>query len=293
MKTNRRNFLQITGSVALGSVLLPRRFYSLDEMAPDCHKVKEFGLQLYTLRDDLPGDTKGVLQKVASYGYKQIESYEGPKGMFWGMKNTGFKKFMDDLGMTMISSHCDIHKDFERKVDDAAEIGMKYLIYNWPGSSQPIDEFKKHAALFNRCGEICKKAGIRFANHGYQSTFTAIDGVFPQDLLMQETDPELVDHQMDIYWVVVAGQDPAAWFKKYPGRYRLCHIKDREKGATKREATCNIGTGSIDFATILMTARKNGMKYYIVEQEAYPTHPPLEAVRLDAEYMKKMKLRKS
>lgn len=291
MKTNRRNFLQMTGSLALGSVLLPPEFYIQGETAPDCRRVKEFGLQLYTLRDDLPVNPRGVLSQVASFGYKQIESYEGPLGMFWGMSNKDFKMYLDDLGIKIISSHCDITKDFERKVDAAAAIGMKYLVYNWPSQQHTLDEYRKMAATFNQCGTICKKAGIRFANHNYDSSFVRVDGVYPHDILMQETDPGLVDYQMDIYWLVIAGQEPAPWFKKYKDRFRLCHIKDRVKGSTKREDTCDIGKGSIDFPAILHAAKKNGMEYFIVEQEHYPTGSPLEAVKANAEYMKKMRLK--
>lgn len=291
MKTTRRNFLHLTGTAAIGSLVLPQSFCTSPAHISDGNKLKEFGLQLYTLRDDLPRDTNGILKQVASFGYKHIESYEGPTGMFWGMKNTGFKKFMDDLGMSLISSHCDITKDFEKKVDDAAAIGMKYLIYNWPSKQHSLDEYREMAATFNKCGERCKKAGIRFANHNYDSSFYKVDGIYPQDLLMRETDHELVYHQMDIYWVTITGQNPADWFNRYPGRYKLCHIKDRTKGSTKRDDTCNIGKGSIDFPGILASAQKSGMDYFIVEQEHYSNGTPIIAVKENAEYLKKMRLR--
>jgi len=294
MKSNRRKFLQLTGSAALGSFFIPR---GLNNLVPagispvDGKYIKAFGLQLYTLRDVILNDPREILKQVAAFGYKQIESYEGPKGMFWGMSNEDFKKYMDDLGMKIISSHCDITKDFEKKVDAAAAIGMKYLVYNWPSQQHTLEEYRKMAVTFNQCGTICKKAGIRFANHNYDSSFHLVDGVYPHDILMQETDPGLVDYQMDIYWLVIAGQEPSSWFKKYKGRFRLCHIKDRVKGSTKREDTCDIGSGSIDFPTILHAAKKNGMEYFIVEQEHYPSGSPLGAVKADAEYMKKLRLR--
>ena len=297
MNNNRRKFLQLTGSVALGSLLVPRELHTLQAATSsafsglDGKRIKEFGLQLYSLRDDLPADPRGVLAKMASFGYKQVESYEGPSGMFWGMGNKDFKKYMDDLGMKVVSSHCDITKNFEEKVEAAAAIGMKYLIYNWPFQQHTLDDYRKMAATFNQCGMICKKAGIRFANHNYDSSFKLVEGVFPHDILMQETDPELVDYQLDIYWLVISGQEPSTWLKKYKNRFRLCHIKDRVKGSTIREDTCDIGKGSIDFSTILHTAKKNGMEYYIVEQEHYPYGSPLEAVEANAEYMKNLQLR--
>lgn len=107
---------------------------------------------------------------------------------------------------------------------------------------------------------------------------------------MENTDPALVDYQMDIYWVVVGGADPVFWLKKYPNRFLLCHIKDRMKGATEREATCNIGDGEIDFPKILKVAKENGMKYFIVEQERYDGTTPLKAVEANAGYMKKLRI---
>ena len=107
---------------------------------------KTFGLQLYSLRDDLPKDPQGVLKQVASFGYTQLESYEGDKGMFWGMKNTEFKKYVNDLGMDVVSSHCNINQNFERKAAEAGAIGMKYLLCPHLGAKTDIDFYKRRAA---------------------------------------------------------------------------------------------------------------------------------------------------
>jgi sugar phosphate isomerase/epimerase len=251
-----------------------------------------FGLQLYSLRDDFPKDPKGVLKQVADMGYTQIEGYEGPKGIFWGMSNTDFKKYVGDLGMNFISSHCNIDKDFEKKADEAAAIGMKYLMCPYKGPQKSIDDFKRFADEFNKKGEICNKAGIRFAYHNHDYSLKELDGQVPQDVLMQNTDPSLVDFEMDIYWVVAAGADPEAWLKKYANRFRACHIKDRSKTPVEDNGknSCDLGTGTIDFPRILSTAKGTGMQYYIVEQEAYPNGTPLEAAKADAAYMKALKI---
>ena len=254
---------------------------------------ENFGLQLYTLRDVLPNNPKDVLTQVASFGYKQIESYEHKDlGIFWGMKNTEFKKLMDDLGMKIVSSHCDINKDFDRKAAEAAEIGMKYLICPYLGPQKTIDDFKKFAATFNQRGETCKKNGIKFGYHNHDYGFIPVDGQLPQDVMMQNTDKNLVDFEMDIYWVVTAGQDPIAWINKYPGRFKLSHIKDRKKGAplSEREVSVDLGTGGIDFKSILKEAGKKGMEYYIVEQDAYENTTPLAAAKADADYLKNFRI---
>jgi sugar phosphate isomerase/epimerase len=293
MQYKRREFLKT--ATLLGSGVALTSFSGLlgCKSASNGKTINEnFGLQLYTLRDVLPANPKDVLTQVASYGYKQIESYEGAQGMFWGMKNTEFKKFMDDLGMTIVSSHCDINKDFERKAEEAGAIGMKYLICPYLGQQKSLDDFKKYADTFNQRGETCKKYGLRFAYHNHDYSFVPLEGQLPQDVMMQGTNKDLVDYEMDIYWVVTAGQDPIAWFNKYPDRFRLSHIKDRKKGvaASEKNASVVLGTGSINFNEILKAAEKKGMDYFIVEQERYDNTTPLEAAKADAGYMKGLRI---
>ncbi|MGN6402472.1 MAG: sugar phosphate isomerase/epimerase family protein [Flavisolibacter sp.] len=293
MSYKRREFLK-TATVLGSGLALSSYSGLLGCKATSASKTIQdnFGLQLYTLRDVLPADPKGILTKVASYGYKQIESYEGSKGIFWGMTNTELKRLMDDLGMKIVASHCDINKDFERKAEEAAAIGMKYLICPYLGPQKKADDFKRFAATFNERGETCKKHGLRFAYHNHDYGFVPVDGQLPQDILMQNTDKDLVDFEMDIYWVVTAGQDPVAWLDKYPGRFTLCHIKDRQKGApaADKDASVILGTGEINFHNILKDAEKKGMKYFIVEQEAYKNTTPLDAAKADADYLKNFTL---
>lgn len=288
MELKRRAFIKNTTMAATGVML--SSYLPACKSASISKDVRDnFGLQLYSLRDVLPDDPRGILKQVASFGYKQVESYEHSKlGIFWGMKNTEFKKLMDDLGMKIVSSHCDINKDFDRKAAEAAEIGMNYLLCPYLGPQKKADDFKKFAATFNERGEVCRKNGIRFGYHNHDYGFVPVDGQLPQDILMQNTDSNLVDFEMDIYWVVTAGQDPIAWIDKYPGRFKLCHIKDRKKGASpsQRDVSVDLGTGSIDFKSILKEAGKKGMKYYIVEQEAYENTTPLAAAKADADYLK-------
>ena len=284
MNYKRRDFLKLTGGLALTSLAGKEL---LSSFGNDDAKLKKFGLQLYTLRDDLKkSDPKEILRLVAAAGYKQVESYEGPKGIFWGMNNMEFKNLMDTLGMKIISSHCDIDKNFQEKVEQAAAIGMKYLICPSIDPLKTADDYKKIADKFNRCGTICKKSGIHFAYHNHDHDFKIVDGQVVQDIYMKNTDPALVDFEMDIYWVITANNDPVEWLNKYSHRFRLCHIKDRTKGATERDASCILGEGSIDYPKILKVAKDTGMKYYIVEQERYDNTTPLKAIAADGAYMK-------
>lgn len=279
-----------------------------------------FGLQLYTLRDVINENPGDVIRQVAVHGYKYIESYEGPMGMYWGMGNTGFRGFLDNHGLIMISSHTDVFSGFESKADEAAEIGVRYLIcpsiQGRIGHRGNPDDYREMADMFNEIGRIAKKAGIKFAYHNHGYSFREIDGEIPQKVLMDNTDPDLVEYQMDIYWVVAAGHDPEEWIKEYPDRFILSHVKDGifdnagheravgadgvsgedrddghvggSKGAHMESVI--LGTGSINLQHILKTARQNGMKYIFTEQEEFTGTTPAEAVRKNAAYMKKLRI---
>ncbi len=281
----RRQFIKTSGLIAAGVAL------SGDIMAKP-KKLKDFGLQLYTLRDVLPADPKGVLKQVASFGYTQVEGYEGPKGMFWGMEPLEFKKYMDDLNMKFVSTHCDINKNFEKKAADAAAIGMKYLICPYKGAQKNIDDFKRIADEFNAKGEICRQNGIRFAYHNHGYSFQKLDGQIPQEVMMDNTNPDTVDFELDMYWVIVGGANIDEYLKKYKKRFRLGHVKDRKKNAAPNDhdASCILGQGQIDYPAILTKAKKCGMEYFIVEQERYDNSTPLDSAREDAAYMKALNI---
>ncbi|MBS1626587.1 MAG: sugar phosphate isomerase/epimerase [Bacteroidetes bacterium] len=288
MQHSRRNFIKLSGLSAL-ALSSPIKKISLLNNNFSTKPINAFGIQLWTVKEDMATNAKDTLKQLANYGYKQIESFEGKEGIFWGMKNTEFKKYVDDIGTKIVATHCDISKDFEKKAAEAAAIDMKYLICPWVGSQKHIDDFKKIADKFNKCGEICKKNGIRFAYHNHDYSFKPVDEQLPQEVLMNNTDASLVDFEMDIYWVVVAGQNPEEWLKKYKNRFRSCHIKDRIKNTTG-ETSCILGTGNINFREILKTAKTNGMQYYIVEQEAFANTTPLKSAEANAVYMKALSI---
>jgi sugar phosphate isomerase/epimerase len=155
-----------------------------------------------------------------------------------------------------------------------------------------LDDFKRFADEFNACGETCKKAGLRFAYHNHDYSFVPLEGQLPQDLLLQNTDPATVDYEMDMYWVVTAGHNPIEWINKYPNRFRACHIKDRARNvaADEKNASCVLGKGSIDYAQLLKAAKKQGMRYFIVEQEKYEGTTPMLAAKANAAFMKKVNI---
>lgn len=253
-------------------------------------KLENFGIQLWTVKEAMLENPKEVLRQLASYGYTQVESFEGEKGMFWGMKNTEFRDFVEDLGMKLIASHASVEEDLEAKAGQAAEIGMLYLIDPYEGPQESLDDFKRMAERLNQYGEICQKQGVKFAYHNHDYTFQELEGVVPQELLLEQTDKDLVDYEMDIYWVVTAGADPQAYLRDYPGRFKLGHVKDRMAGASDPFASTQLGTGIINYPAILQTAIANGMEYFIVEQERFEGSTPLESSRENAQFMKKLQI---
>ena len=286
MNNSRRDFLR---NSALAGLALSMPFKNELMAMGGAHN--SFGIQLWSVKEALAKDTLGVLKHLSKSGFKKIESFEGEKGIFWGMKNTEFKKRMDALGMKLVSSHCDTSNNFEQKAAEAAEIGMKYLICPYKGAQKSIDDFKKIAAQFNEKGDLCKKYGIRFAYHNHDYSFKSMNGIYPQDILMKETDSNLVDFEMDMYWVVTAGEDPMAWLKRYPNRFHLAHIKDRSRTPINQGQyeSVDLGTGSINYPALLKNAKQWGLNYLFMEQEFYPNGSPLLAAETGAGYLKKIK----
>lgn len=274
--------------------------------------LDEFGLQIWSVKDYMAKDAKGTLKTLGEYGYNTIESFQGDQGIFWGMQPKEFSTFLGDNNLKMVSTHCDPQyaldlkkrDEFKKLVDDATSIGMKYLTNPYLGFLKTTDDFKKATDGFNELGEICKSNGLMYCYHNHHYSFQQNDGVFPQDIMMKGTEGANVGFEMDIYWVVAAGQDPIAWLNKYPGRFEMSHVKDRysdaivaeikeKEGASENfgvSASCVLGTGKIDFNKVLTVAKKNGMKRYIVEQERYDDMTSMEAVRQDAEFMKKYRV---
>ena len=271
--------------------------------------VDQFGIQLWTVRDFMEKDAKTTLKQLSDFGYKQIESFQGQQGIFWDMRPKEYASFLSDHGMNCISSHCDSNyaidiskrDEFKKLVDDSASIGVKYLVNPYLGGIKTIDGFKEAAEGFNALGEISKKAGIQYAYHNHSYSFMEMEGQLPQEIMMSNTDPELVDFEMDIYWVVAAGADPVEWLKKHPNRFTLCHIKDRYKPEKIAElekveevspmfgvsASCVLGTGQINFDEVFKEAKKQGMEQWIVEQERYDDMTSMEAAEKDANFMQK------
>ena len=289
---HRRNFIRNSSLAALAVSTGSRHF----QVPAQDRALSDIGIQLYMVREEMNKDVAGTLKQLASIGYRQIESYGGDKGMFWGMTNKQFQSLAASFGLRLVSSHFgdDDGVPFEKKAADAAGIGMKYLICPWKGPQPSIDHFKKIADEFNQRGEICRSNGIRFGYHPHDYPYKKIDGQLPIDLLLDHTDAGLVDYEMDFYYTVTEGADPYAYLKKYSGRFRLCHMRDvlkiRLPAGSKEESACDLGQGIIDYSRLLGTGIKHGMEYFFVEQSRYVKETPLESARINYAYLKNLSI---
>jgi len=275
--TSRRNFLKISGAFALGSYLLPQ----MGEAA----KVQNVGIQLYTVRKEMLADARGTLKKLAQLGYKQLESARSEKGYYYGLSAKEMKQVTQDLGLTLRSGHVQIDENWQRTVDEAAESGQEYLICSsLPSTGQTISNYQRVAETFTKAAEDCRKANLTFGYHNHEYEFAKDNGKVLYDVLLEETDPNLVKMELDLGWVIVTGFNPEAYFEKYPNRFPLWHLKDMKKD---KEESTEFGTGRIDIKRMFQNAGKSGMKYFFVEQEEYAGEP-MASVKHNIDYLKKL-----
>jgi sugar phosphate isomerase/epimerase len=247
---------------------------------------------LYTVRDKIQQDLQSTLEKLAQIGYNSVEAagYNATDGTFYGLVPKTFAELLNGLKMPLTSSHTVFELDVAEKViADAASTGAKYIIYPYLSDQfrTDLDGWKATAEKFNKMGEIAKKNGIKFGYHNHAFEFDKMEDQIPMDLLLTQTDPSLVTFEMDTYWVTRAGYSPVDYFKKYPGRFELWHIKDMVK--TDDMFFAPVGSGRIDFASIFAEKKTSGMKYFYVEQDSFKDLDPMESVEMSFNYLSQAK----
>jgi sugar phosphate isomerase/epimerase len=263
---NRRTFLGTMAAAALTT------------RGASAASIQRIGMQLYTVRTDLEKDFAGTLKKVAAIGYKEVE--------FAGYFNHSPQEVRDLLkasGLTSPSAHVDyasLAPDRLPAVLDAAHaIGQTFLVNPWIDESmrsQP-DIWKRIAETYNRAGEATRKAGIQFAYHNHNFEFAPAGGRQPYDVLLETCDPALVKMELDLCWISAAGKDPLDYFKRYPGRFPLVHVKGLSKQPPNGAATpidqllpsiTDVGHNDvIDWKRIFSHASEAGIQHYFVEHD--------------------------
>lgn len=279
---SRRDFLLQSGAFAVGAAIMPSFTFAGGN---DIREIKDIGVQLYTFRKAMLDDATGTLKKIAALGIKEIESAGSNKGYYYGLKPKEMQKVCKDFGMTLRSGHIALDAKWEQTLDDAAEAGQEYLICSsMPSKGQTVGNYKKVAESFNKAGEESNKRGIKFGYHNHDYEFESDNGEVLYDVLMDNTQADLVHMELDLGWVVASGNDPMAYFAKYPGRFPLWHLKDMD---LKKLESTEFGKGGLDIVDILNHQKESGLKYYFVEQEEY-TNNPWDSMKENIAYLKRI-----
>lgn len=251
------------------------------------------GLALYTLRDDMASDPQAILREVAETGYAYVEAAGYKEGTYYGMKPEEFKASLNEVGLQPVSTHQPTVtlENADQLIADAKAAGFKYFVIPIPPmghfkydpenkTMSMTDDLELLADVFNTIGKKCKDAGLEllYHNHDFEYKVNA-NGVVPIEYFLNNCNPEYVNFQMDLYWVTKAGADPVEYFKKYPGRFKMWHVKDMDDEGR----FAPVGAGNINFKRILDHKAESGMEYYLVEQDNTFDTKPLEAIKTSHE----------
>ena len=251
---------------------------------------------LYTVRDEMAVAPEETIDEVSEIGYLYIEAAGYSDGKFYGMEPKKFKKLLAKYHTKPLSTHQGgvTMENVDQMIADVKKAGFKYFVipvppmgrFTFDPETQTMgmdDDLDFLVETFNTIGEKCKKAGLELLYHNHDFEFKENEnGIVPIEYFLENTDPELVNFQMDLFWVTKAGADPVAYFDKYPGRFKLWHVKDMDEEGK----FAPVGEGTIDFGRILKERKASGMKYYIVEQDMTFELKPLEAIKISHDNLK-------
>ena len=244
---------------------------------------KPIALQVWTVRDELAKDFKGTVEKVARIGYKGVE-VGGDTG---GMNAKELRKFMDGLGLAIVSSHTPYDQlagDLGPTIEFAHECGMRFVACPW-AQGKSAGEWLTIAKTLEKAGAKLKEAGLQLCYHNHSHEFTRYKGHYAFDILYANSKPDLLMAEIDTYWVKAGGEEPQDYIRKYAGRVPLIHFKDMTAGANP--TFTEVGNGILNWPEICSAADEAGTQWYIVEEDVCQ-RPPIESARISLENLKKM-----
>ena len=225
------------------------------------------GLQLYTLRDLMSVNPRKTLEYVAKVGYKELETAGYSEGKMYGLDPSEFHGIVTDLGMKMVSGHIsfkDLKSDWGRVLQMLEDTGQKYVVLpHLEENERNLEVYHEVIELLNEKGAELRQLDKVMAYHNHAFEFDSIGGVVPMELLLKETDAEVVDFELDLYWTVKAGASALNLFKRYKNRFSLWHVKDMNLAGDFTE----VGNGVIDFQEIFDQSQVAGMQHFFIEQD--------------------------
>ena len=253
------------------------------------HAQERFGgLALYTVRDEMKADPTATLKAVADAGYAYVEAAGYSDGKFYNMTPEDFGRVLKEAGLEPVSTHQGgmTMENVDQMIADVKKAGFKYFVIPVPpmghfkienGKMGMSEELEFLTEVLNVVGKKCKNAGMELLYHNHDFEFVKNEnGIVPIEFFLEPTDADIVNFEMDLYWVTKAGADPLAYFEKYPGRFKLWHVKDMDDEGK----FAPVGLGNIDFGRILEQKKKSGMKYYYVEQDRTWDKKPLDVIKI-------------
>lgn len=279
----RRDLLQLSAA-GLATLALRKFSFSAEERIP-------LGVQLYTVRDQAEKNLNQVLAQINKIGYQEVELY-------WNVYShpaAELRRMVADNGLRAPSGHFN-YDGLAAKLDYAKALGVQYVICPMLPKDMwnSADGFKKAADQFNRWGEQVHSMGMQFGFHNHNYEFQKFGNLTGYDILTQNTDAKLVCLEMDCYWITQAGQDPITMLKKFGSRIQLLHLKDRKPGfptsqqlGPAAEHITEVGSGTIDWKTLLTLAQQQGVKGYFVERDSGST-PAMESIAISYQYLNKL-----
>lgn len=233
------------------------------------------GIQLYSFRNQFSKDVPGTLEKISAMGIREVEG-----GDTYGLPFDEFKALLQKNQLKVVSVGADfkqLSEDPKASVEQAKKYGAKYVVVFWIPHSESftIDDAKKAIEVFNRAGRILKENGINLCYHPHGYEFAPYEDGTVFDYMVKHINPAYANFEMDVFWVKHPGQDPVALLKKYPARFPLMHLKDRQpgtegnqKGHADVETNIVLGSGDVGIADIMRAAKKAGVKHYFIEDES-------------------------
>lgn len=238
--------------------------------------AQEIGVQLYSFRSEFKKDVKGTIELIRGMGIKEVEG-----GDTYGMEKTAFKKLLDANGLRTIGVGADfsqLSSNPQAIIDNAKFFGATYVVCFWiphNGDDFTIDDVKKAVDVFNSAGKLFKENGLSFCYHPHGYEFRPYEGETLFDALATGMNPLYANFEMDVFWVKHPGQDPVTLLKKYPGRFKLMHLKDRQPGTIGNqsgeadvETNIVLGKGDVGIAEIMKAAKQAGVEHYFIEDES-------------------------
>lgn len=251
------------------------------------------GLQLYTFRDQIPKDVPGMLKKISEMGFRHLEG-----GGTYGYSKEEFKSLLQKNKLQITSYGADfkdLETDPEKVVENARFFGAKYIMCAWVphnGETFTIGDAKKAVEVFNKAGKAAAAKGIKFVYHAHGYEFQPYEKGTFFDYLLKNMNPAYANFEMDVFWFRNSGQDAAAYLLKYPKRFLLLHLKDRQPGTPENvtakadvETNVELGTGDVDIPAVMKAAKKIGIKYAFIEDESSRS---LEQVPKSVAYLKRL-----